>query len=267
MATTVLDPEAARERILQSLLSDEDVATGIEWTVPADVPPDEAAALLDLGPLREALERDRVELGARAARHVTAALDTITGALAAAGIELPASAVSAMPSLERERHVWVQAQEGTRLARPRPLDRRRCCPARRRPPLPRPSRRCPTSCATSSTSPSSPRPSRAGPSPRSPSSTSRSSPTSWPTWASCSRTHGPRISEASRASTSIGSGLSDGTRYTPLLVSGPQAAVAQRPISIGGGGGRAAACWAVSAEVAVRGSSRARRAPSGWRSR
>jgi hypothetical protein len=113
MATTVLDAEAVRERALQSLLSDEDVATGIEWTVPADVPPNEVAALLDLAPLRAALEQDRGELGPRVAGHVQASLDTITGALAGAGVQLPPSQVSAMPSLERERHVWVQAQDGS----------------------------------------------------------------------------------------------------------------------------------------------------------
>ena len=71
MATTVLDPEAARERVLQSLLSDEDVATGIEWTVSGDATPDEIAELLDLGGLRKALEQDREQLAPRVARHVT----------------------------------------------------------------------------------------------------------------------------------------------------------------------------------------------------
>jgi hypothetical protein len=113
LATTVVDAQTARERVLRSLLSDEDVARGIEWTVSGDVPAAEEAALRDLSGLREALARDRDVLGLRAAGHLQSSLDTISAALAAAGIELPPTEVSALPSLEQERHAWVQMDDGT----------------------------------------------------------------------------------------------------------------------------------------------------------
>jgi hypothetical protein len=111
MATTLVDAAVARDRVAQSLLSDEDVAAGIEWTSPSDIPPDDLERLKDLSGLRAALERDREVVGARASGHLRDALDLIGTALSAAGIELP-SDVSVLPPLERDRHVWVQAQQG-----------------------------------------------------------------------------------------------------------------------------------------------------------
>ena len=111
MATTVVDAGTAVDRVVQSLLSDEDVATGIEWTAPADVSPEDLAVRRDLGGLRAALERDRQKLGTMAAGHVRDSVGIIEAALSAAGVELP-SDVSPLPALEREGHVWVQAQPG-----------------------------------------------------------------------------------------------------------------------------------------------------------
>ncbi len=110
MATTVFDAGAARDQALQSLLSDEDVATGIEWMVVDGVTPEELAGLTGLKDLRAALERDRQVLGPAASRHTQESIDIIQAALATAGVELP-SDVTAMPPLEQEQHIWVQAQQ------------------------------------------------------------------------------------------------------------------------------------------------------------
>ena len=232
MARTVVDAETARTQTLQSLLSDEDVATGVEWSVSGDASPEELSELLDLGGLRQALEQDRLALGPRAARHATDSIDTITAALAAAGIELPSS-VSAMPPLEQSAHVWVQADDGSAWL---DLD-------------PSFSALLPGEAAAE------------------PVETFESLPDELrhrvaftviaETFAGGALAEGP-ILEASAFADElaylglvfaharaedlgevdlIGSGLSEGTHYNAVLLSGPVVVVGQRSISIGGGGG------------------------------
>jgi hypothetical protein len=110
MATTVVDADTATDRVVQSLLSDEDVASGIGWKVSGDLTPEEVAGLLDLRELRAGLERDGQVLGPLAAGDTESSIDIIQAALATSGVELPPG-VSALPGSEQEQHVWVEAQE------------------------------------------------------------------------------------------------------------------------------------------------------------
>lgn len=112
MATTVLDAEVARQHLIRSFVSDKDLASGVKWVVPNGPNlADRRSKLPDLATLQNALTADATAFSQLATSQVQSSINTITKALAAAGVKLPA-AVSGMPSSERAAHTWVQAKQG-----------------------------------------------------------------------------------------------------------------------------------------------------------
>jgi len=111
MATTRVDTGTAREQAAQALISDGDIAAGIHWNLPTTVPAEELAKLPTLVDLRADLEADRKAFEEVASRMLSETVETIMTALGSGGIELPLGPTG-MPDLERDGHTWVQVNDG-----------------------------------------------------------------------------------------------------------------------------------------------------------
>jgi transglutaminase-like putative cysteine protease len=111
MVTTRLDEATARTDVAQAIVSDADVEAGFAWDLPG-TDPSVIAALPTPADLRAALAADRDALGQVAAEGVTATLDLIVRALTDAGLSIPGVATG-MPALEQASHTWVQVEDGS----------------------------------------------------------------------------------------------------------------------------------------------------------
>jgi hypothetical protein len=113
MASTEVDTETARQVIERAVLSEADLAAGIHPDIPpADEPSDDVLSQEVMAQILAAAEADQEAMGRVARDQLESTLGQLVAALASTGVELPTS-VSPMPEMERERHLWLQADVGT----------------------------------------------------------------------------------------------------------------------------------------------------------
>lgn len=113
MAATVTDAAQARRHIDEALVSEDDLATGIDWSVPGSpIPADRLAEFPDLATVQATFAADAETLGDFATRRTQGTVAMLVEALAGAGIEVGRPATT-MPTLEQTSHAWVQVSDGT----------------------------------------------------------------------------------------------------------------------------------------------------------
>ncbi len=113
MASTVTDVENARAFVNQAIISDADIAAGIELvTAEGPASPEQLATMPTLAELGSRLAADRTAYAEIAAGQLQRALGTVVTALAAGAVAVPVQ-VTTMPALERTEHTWVQLDDGS----------------------------------------------------------------------------------------------------------------------------------------------------------
>lgn len=109
LASSATDVATAAQQTQQGLLGDSP-APPASPIAPSPVP--SVSPALDTARLEASLRADATAALPAATRQLDDSIDLLTTALASAGIQLP-NAATALPELERDAHVWVQAGEGS----------------------------------------------------------------------------------------------------------------------------------------------------------